>query len=90
MRAARSKGGAAAACGAWVGYGFIHSGAPHNTRLEPTALSRRPGEVVEPAAGVLGVRFLAWAARRLSRLPLCGLSSQQTQAARKEFSDELE
>jgi len=49
---------------------FIHSGALHNPRLEPTALSRRFAEVVEPAAGVLGGRFLAWAARRLSRQSL--------------------
>jgi len=73
VRAARSKGGAAAACGAWVGDGFIHSGALHNTRLEPTALSRWPAEVVGPAAEVLGGRFIAWAARRLSRMPLASL-----------------
>ena len=52
-RVARSRGGAAAARAAWVGCGLIHSGAPHNPRLEPTALSRRFAEVVEPAAEVL-------------------------------------
>jgi len=36
-----------------LGTVFIHSGALHNTRLEPTALSRRFAEVVEPATGVL-------------------------------------
>ena len=52
-RVARSRGGAAAARAAWVGCGLIHSGALHNPRLEPTALSRWPAEVVEPAAEVL-------------------------------------
>jgi len=36
-----------------LGTVFIHSGALHNTRLEPTALSRRFAEVVEPAAEAL-------------------------------------
>ena len=53
MRVARSRGGAAAAGGAWAGCGLIHSGALHNPRLEPTALSRRFAEVVEPAAETL-------------------------------------
>jgi len=35
----------------WVWFSSIP--ALHNPRLEPTALSRRPAEVVEPAAGVL-------------------------------------
>ena len=47
---------------------------PPNKRLELTALSRWPAEVVEPAVGVLSARVLAWAARQLSRLPLGGLS----------------
>jgi len=37
---------------------FIHSGALHNTRLEPTALSRWLAGVVEPAAEALSGGFL--------------------------------
>ena len=78
MRVARSRGGAAAACEAWVGYGFH----PFRGAAQHAAGADR---AIAPACGGgracgwgIERRFLAWAARRLSRQSLARLLLSST------------
>jgi len=70
---ARSRGVAAAACGAWVGYGFH----PFRRAAQPAAGADRTIAAVCGGGRACGWgierRFLAWAVRRLSRQSLGGL-----------------